>query len=225
MSVAVAILIGAIIAIAATIYACIAIVPEKKRAGLKGSFLVFVHDLCNFKALLLEKILKVLYIFCTCMCIAGGFFMLFARIKFWGYSQSMALYGVAMLILGPIVMRILFESAMLVILGVKNIIQINQKLGSGAAPAAPKAPAAKAPAAPAPAPAPAPAAPVAPAAPAAPVYAQPAPAPAAPVAPAAPAPAPAPAPAVEPRYVFCTECGTRYDANAGGCPNGCTPGF
>ena len=206
MSIGTALLIGAIIAIAATIYACIAIVPEKKRASLKNKFFVFVNDLCNFKALLLEKILRVLYIFFTCLCIAGGFFMLFARIEFWGYSRSYALYGLIMIILGPIIVRIMFESFMLVIIGVKNIIQINKKMGGTDAdiPAAPAA---------------VPFVPQAPAAPAAPTYTQPAQA-----APAAPTYAQPAAPAAEPKYVFCTECGTRYDENAGGCPNGCGSG-
>ena len=30
-------------------------------------------------------------------------------------------------------------------------------------------------------------------------------------------------PEPEPLYRFCTVCGTRYDANKGGCPNGCHP--
>ena len=30
-------------------------------------------------------------------------------------------------------------------------------------------------------------------------------------------------PEPEPLYRFCTVCGTRYDANKGGCPNGCQP--
>ena len=34
-------------------------------------------------------------------------------------------------------------------------------------------------------------------------------------------PAEAPAPEPEPLYRYCTVCGTRYDANKGGCPNGC----
>lgn len=34
-------------------------------------------------------------------------------------------------------------------------------------------------------------------------------------------PAQAPAPEPEPLYRYCTVCGTRYDANKGGCPNGC----
>ena len=79
MSVGLAVLIGAVIALAATVAACILFIPEKKRAGLGSPILVFLHDLCNFKVLLLEKILKVLYIFCTCLCVAGGFFMLFSR--------------------------------------------------------------------------------------------------------------------------------------------------
>ena len=249
MSPVIPLIIGVVVALAATVYACIMIVPEKKRSTLNSPILVFIHDLCNFKALLLEKILRVLYVFLTCLCVACGFFMLFT------FNRAMV-GGLLLIIFGPIIVRILFESFMLAIIAVKNIIQINQKLGGTDAPL-PRAPekpffAPKAPAAPA---APAYTQP-APAVPAAPVFTHPAPvAPAAPAcvepeqpAPAAPAceqpePAaaiceqpdlfdpfaqsqaqPAPdAPAVEPKYVYCTECGTRYDKNAGGCPNGCVP--
>lgn len=43
----------------------------------------------------------------------------------------------------------------------------------------------------------------------------------APAAEPAPEPEPEPAPEPEPLYRYCTVCGTRYDANKGGCPNGC----
>ena len=33
--------------------------------------------------------------------------------------------------------------------------------------------------------------------------------------------APAAQPEIPPKMVYCTQCGTRYDANKGGCPNGC----
>ena len=34
-------------------------------------------------------------------------------------------------------------------------------------------------------------------------------------------PAPEPQPEPEPKWRYCSQCGTRYDANKGGCPNGC----
>ena len=38
-----------------------------------------------------------------------------------------------------------------------------------------------------------------------------------------PIPEPEPEPEPQPRMRFCPICGTRYDANKGGCPNGCNP--
>ena len=53
-----------ILAIAATVLAFIFIVPEKKREKL-NAFGKFLHDTCNFKYLVVEKLLQALYIFLT----------------------------------------------------------------------------------------------------------------------------------------------------------------
>ena len=50
-----------ILAIAATVLAFIFIVPEKKREKL-NAFGKFLHDTCNFKYLVVEKLLQALYI-------------------------------------------------------------------------------------------------------------------------------------------------------------------
>ena len=47
---------------------------------------------------------------------------------FYGYGRSLALEGLGVMILGPIVIRIIYESIILIILLVKNVIQINNKL-------------------------------------------------------------------------------------------------
>ena len=65
-----------ILAIAATVLAFIFIVPEKKREKL-NAFGKFLHDTCNFKYLVVEKLLQALYIFLTAYFILQGFFMLF----------------------------------------------------------------------------------------------------------------------------------------------------
>lgn len=57
-------IIALLLAIAATVLAFIFIVPEKKRDKL-GKFGKFLHDTCNFKYLIIEKILQALYIFFT----------------------------------------------------------------------------------------------------------------------------------------------------------------
>ncbi|MBO4849063.1 MAG: hypothetical protein J5586_07925 [Clostridia bacterium] len=133
MSQSTATLLGVIFGVIAAVAVCIFVMPEKMRESIKNSkFLLFLHDVVNFKSLLIEKFLKVLYVICTCVCILTGFFMLFAK----GYFGSLALTGLGMIFLGPIAIRIVFELLMLVIIGVKNIIQINQKMGgdsSGAA--------------------------------------------------------------------------------------------
>lgn len=112
------------LAITATVLAFIFIVPEKRRARL-NSFGKFLHDTCNFKYLIVEKILQALYIFLTCFVLLCGFFMLF-RVNYWGEWQG--LYGILIMVIGPIAIRLVYELAMMLVLLVKNVISINNKL-------------------------------------------------------------------------------------------------
>lgn len=57
-------IIAGVLALVATVLAFIYVVPEKKREKL-GAFGKFLHDTCNFKYLMVEKILQALYIFTT----------------------------------------------------------------------------------------------------------------------------------------------------------------
>ena len=110
--------VAAVLAIAVTVLAFIFIVPEKRREKL-NAFGKFLHDTSNFKYLLVEKILQVLYIFATAFTILLGFFSLF-RAEF--------LTGLGMMIVGPIAIRLVYEMFMMVILLLKNVIMINKKL-------------------------------------------------------------------------------------------------
>ena len=113
-----------IISIILTILLAILVVPEKRRNGLPKFFQV-VHDICNFKGLLLEKVLKVLYIFSTINVMLTGIFTWFSG----GYNFGMTfLTGLLILVLGPIIVRLAYEFLMLFVLLVKNVIQINNKL-------------------------------------------------------------------------------------------------
>lgn len=113
-----------IISIILTILLVVLVVPEKRRAGLPKFFQV-VHDICNFKGLLLEKVLKVLYIFSTINVMLTGIFTWFSG----GYNFGMTfLAGLLILVLGPIIVRLAYEFMMLFVLLVKNVIQINNKL-------------------------------------------------------------------------------------------------
>lgn len=155
-----------VLSLAAAIAIAILIAPEKKRGQLQG-FAGWLNDLFNFRALFVEKIFKFLYILTTCFCLIGGLFTLFSAIGAKYGGDSLALSGLLVMVLGPVVVRIAYEFIMMFILLVKNTIQINNKLGGSTS------------------------------APAAPSYAAPA----------------------APNYVFCTNCGTKYDANMGRCPN------
>lgn len=113
-----------IISIILTILLVVLVVPAKRREGLPKFFQV-VHDICNFKGLLLEKVLKVLYIFSTINVMLTGIFTWFSG----GYNFGLTfLAGLLILVLGPILVRLAYEFMMLFVLLVKNVIQINNIL-------------------------------------------------------------------------------------------------
>ena len=117
------VVISALISLVIAILLWALVLPEKKRQKL-DKFFAFLADVFNFKSLLIEKILKFTYVFLTFFAIVFGFCMLFIV----SYGESMALYGVLVMILGPIALRLVYEISLLGIILVKNVIQINNKL-------------------------------------------------------------------------------------------------
>lgn len=115
--------VAALLAIAATVLAFVFIVPEKRREKL-NAFGKFLHDTCNFKYLVVEKLLQALYIFSTALVILNGFFLLFQSV----YGHWLGGYGILLMVVGPIVLRLIYELLMMVVLLVKNVIGINNKL-------------------------------------------------------------------------------------------------
>ena len=122
-------IIAGVLALVATVLAFIYVVPEKKREKL-GAFGKFLHDTCNFKYLMVEKILQALYIFTTAAVIIFGVLMLFrTEYNYWtGDRIWMGGYGLLIIILGPIAIRLSYELMMMAILLLKNVISINHKL-------------------------------------------------------------------------------------------------
>ena len=121
-------IIGGILAVVATVLAYVFIVPESRREKL-NAFGKFLHDTFNFKYLIVEKILQALYIFFTADVIILGFFMLFAAPEdFFGQRHWLGGYGILIMILGPILIRLIYELLMMAILLLKNVISINNKL-------------------------------------------------------------------------------------------------
>ena len=190
-------LIALVLAIAATVLAFIFIVPAKRRDQM-GKFGKFLHDTCNFRYLIIEKILQALYIFATALTILIGFFMLFCT----DWNGWMGGKGILLMILGPIGVRVTYELLMMAVLLLKNVISINRKLKNQnersadadlfAVPELHRTQPSQ------------PAAPVTPVAPAAPAQRSTPFQPAEQAAPAAPS--------------FCTRCGAHLDEN-GHCPN------
>ena len=191
-----------ILALGAAIAAFILIVPENQGRQFTG-FMRVLHDILNFKQLLLEKILKFCYIFFTVYAVLAGLFSSFEMFE-WDAGTGL-LTMLASLTLVPLLIRVIFEMSMMLILLVKNVIDINKKLPGGTKEPEPAQPAYQ------PNPTsyqPNPASYQNPyqAAqptyqPAQPTYQQPA------------------QPAYQPNYRYCTHCGAYYDANAGRCPN------
>ena len=124
---------GTIATIVFTVLAYIFIIPAKKRAGLNplGQFL---HDVFNFKFLIIEKILQFLYVLSTIACVCFGISMLFGISIYHSsyfnetYTQWYGIYGILIAVLGPIALRLSFEVMMMGLLLIKNVIQINKKL-------------------------------------------------------------------------------------------------
>lgn len=191
-----------ILALGAAIAAFILIVPENKGRQLTG-FMRVLHDILNFKQLLLEKILKFCYIFLTVYGVLDGLFRSFEMFE-WDAGTGLLLM-LTSLTLVPLLIRVIFEMSMMLILLVKNVIDINKKLPGGTKEPEPAQPAYQ------PNPTsyqPNPASYQNPYQAAQPTYQ--------PTQPTYQQPA---QPAYQPNYRYCTHCGAYYDANAGRCPN------
>ena len=106
-----------ILALGAAIAAFILIVPENKGRQFTG-FMRVLHDILNFKQLLLEKILKFCYIFATVYFVLAVLFRSFEMFE-WDAGTGL-LMMLASLTLVPLLIRV-----------VKNVIDINKKLPGG----------------------------------------------------------------------------------------------
>lgn len=127
--------VAAVATIILTILAYKHIVPEKKRAGLNklGQFL---HDVFNFKFLIIEKIVQFFYILCTIACVCFGLSMLLGFTSYYSawsdrtYTEWYGIYGILIALIGPFAIRLTYEVAIMGLLLVKSVIQINKKLKS-----------------------------------------------------------------------------------------------
>ena len=120
-----------ILSVAATVFLSMLFFGSKLKEKFGENKIVkFADDAVNFRTLLIDKIMKVLYIFANCVCIIGGvilFFCGFYPLFKYGSFATMG-YALLSIIFGPIALRITFELIMLAITLVQNVVEINRKM-------------------------------------------------------------------------------------------------
>jgi len=141
-------IISIFISIALTVLLFIKVLPKKFDGTFSKKTLQFTHDFFNFKKLYLEEVLKIIYTFATVTCISVGAFFAtignlirfvesiidYARYDVYSIKYifigffSRLVISLAIAVLGPIVLRLVYEGIMMFILLVKNVIDINKKL-------------------------------------------------------------------------------------------------
>ena len=138
MPVQATLVLGFIGVIAAMVCIYVLIMPEGKYRTL-NPFCRWLSDLFNFRSLWLESIIKFFYVLSTVSCVIFGFFMLFSVVDYYYGSSSLALPGLLLLVVGPVVVRLVYEGTMMFIILVKNTMQINNRLRNAAVDSTPEA--------------------------------------------------------------------------------------
>lgn len=156
MSSSVASALTIVLSIIVTVLGIVFFVPKKNREKFGKGF-ARIHDFVNFKTFIVDYILKGLYILSTAMCIFGGLFTIFTfKTTYQNVYNSSSIFsqrqaqtslsadnigtGILIMILGPIIVRIVYELLMLAVVGVKNVIEINKKIPSVEEPETPAEP-------------------------------------------------------------------------------------
>ncbi|MBO5340707.1 MAG: hypothetical protein J6A62_06905 [Oscillospiraceae bacterium] len=145
------VLLGIAATIAAMILLCCKVLPQSKDGTFSNKYLQMIHDYFNFKKLYIESVLKFIFALATVTCVVmgiigllmavfnllGGFVHLFDYGS--GYfSYLMGSFVVSVLgsaataVLGPVALRLVYEGTMMLILLVKNVIEINNKINAPA---------------------------------------------------------------------------------------------
>lgn len=118
-------IIAMILSIIAVVFLYVFILPDKKRSTLTKPLLV-IHDFLKIKKLMIESILRFLYVYSVVESVIGGF----VKIQFAFFSEDgfAFLEGMLVMILGPILWRIVYEALLMGVMLVKNVMEINNHL-------------------------------------------------------------------------------------------------
>ncbi|MCR5552785.1 MAG: zinc ribbon domain-containing protein [Oscillospiraceae bacterium] len=126
----IALIIGGVLALIGTIVLWVVAI-RKKKDGTLSPFLQKLHNYFQFKQLYIESVMKFFFTLLTLACITVGFFLLFSSVDSYYGSHSFALYGLILMIGGPIALRFVYEMTIMFILLVQNVSDIKRKLGAG----------------------------------------------------------------------------------------------
>ena len=132
-------ILGCLAGLILTIILYIKILPKKLDGTFSNSKAQWLHNFFRFKKLYIEEVLRFFYVLATVVCVCVGVFLLLGYYEiFQGFNyntqeayyerESTAVVGLILVILGPIVLRLVFEGIMMFILLVKNTMEINNKL-------------------------------------------------------------------------------------------------
>ena len=126
-----------VVAVVLTALLLVLVLPKQKDGHLPA-FFQLLYDLFTPKALMIEKLLQVLYVFLNCLTVLFGIAIFFNGF-FAGFGRIVL--GLVILLVGPVLLRVIHELLLLAVMQVKATREINQKLDrlTGAAPAGSRA--------------------------------------------------------------------------------------
>lgn len=102
-----------------------------KNEGRYTGFLGKLYDFLSFRVLCIEGILRLFYVISVCVLCMTAIVVLFSGfVADGGFGRALISF-ILMVVLGNLLLRIAYELSLLSVLLVKNVIDINRKLGGG----------------------------------------------------------------------------------------------
>ncbi len=113
-----------VVAVVLTALLLVLVLPKQKDGHLPA-FFQLLYDLFTPKALMIEKLPQVLYVFLNCLTVLFGIAIFFNGF-FAGFGRIVL--GLVILVVGPVLLRVIHELLLLAVMQVKATREINQKL-------------------------------------------------------------------------------------------------
>ncbi len=139
--------VGILAAIALTVLLYIKVLPARLDGTFRKRITQFLHDYFNFKELYLEVVLKAVFAVASISCITvgllgatvGNVIELVKNVEIaidygyfgswvWGQFFSNFFGGIALAVVGPLALRLVYELILMLVLLCKNVAEINRKL-------------------------------------------------------------------------------------------------